>query len=91
MFNWFAFELLWRIIQVTEKSFGERHEGGFQCFATWKNRIIMLNRTDVFSDSINQSVTRFSDIYDITSFTYNAIHNVYRNTGRCLSHNKRAF
>ena len=52
---------------------------------------IVSNRTNVFSDSVIQSQTCFSYVNDITSFIYNAIHNVFRNTGKCFSHINRSF
>ena len=56
-----------------------------------KTRKIVLNRTNVFCDSVNYSATCFSYINYIATFTYNAIHNVLRNTGKWFSHIERSF
>ena len=56
-----------------------------------KTRKIVLNRTKVFGDSVSQSATCFLYVNDTTSFTYNAMHNVFRYTGKFFSHIKRCF
>ena len=41
------------------------------------NRKIASNRMNVFGDSVSKSAACFTYISDITSFTYNVIHNFF--------------
>ena len=62
----------------------------FEMLCYRKTRKILSSRTNVFSYSISYSATCLPYIDDMKSFAYNAMHNVFTNTGS-FNHIKKSF